>query len=283
MLTSALSRLAVFSSLAWLARAWLSAAFSCVLFACAAPESAAESTDSELEGAVNTPHGDLTDLHPAPPPSFQEAKLLAMEVYADHRETLYCGCAFDEHKVVLPESCGYVPRQNGERARRVEWEHVVPAATFGRHRACWRDETCRDEAGRAVTGRACCAALDPEFRAMEADLQNLVPAIGELNLDRSDRWFGLVPGESRAYGRCDFEVDVRENVVEPRESVRGDVARIALYMHAAYGESALPLSDDALFLLWEWQAADPPDAWERERNSRIGELQGEINPLVGLP
>ncbi len=227
--------------------------------------------------------GIFRSLAPTPPPSFQEAKVLALELYRDHKETLYCGCAFDEHKAVLPDACGYSPREDDSRARRIEWEHVVPAAAFGHQRACWMMSSCVDATGTTLTPRECCAATDPEFRAMEAELQNLVPEIGELNEERSNRSYGLIAGEARAYGRCDFEVDVEADIVEPREEIRGDVARIYLYMFGVYGSVALPLEEEAVEQFWAWHQADPPDAWERERNQRIGELQGEINPLISPP
>jgi deoxyribonuclease-1 len=204
-------------------------------------------------------------------------------LYRDHRETFYCGCGFDERKVVLPENCGYSPRENDERAHRIEWEHVVPTAAFGRHRACWSNPSCRDAAGDSLSPRECCRATDEEFRSMEAELQNLVPEIGELNEDRSARPYGQIAGESRDYGRCDFEVDFDANVVEPREEIRGDIARTYLYMLGVYGSVALPLDEEEVEQFWVWHEADPPDAWERERNLRIGELQGELNPLVSNP
>ena len=63
--------------------------------------------------------------------SFNKAKkTLEKQVYFDHRITFYCGCPFGADKKVLP--CDkYTPKMDGKRARRVEWEHVVPAAHFG--------------------------------------------------------------------------------------------------------------------------------------------------------
>ena len=62
--------------------------------------------------------------------SFAKAKrLLEQEVYYDHRQTLYCGAVFDEHKrVQLPQ--GFTTDKHRKRSLRVEWEHVVPAENF---------------------------------------------------------------------------------------------------------------------------------------------------------
>ena len=57
-------------------------------------------------------------------------------------------------------------------------------------------------------------------------MYNLVPAVGEINGDRSNYKFGLIEDEPRVYGTCDFEVDFRNRIAEPPPHVRGDIARI---------------------------------------------------------
>lgn len=203
-----------------------------------------------------------------PPGSFRQAKQLAEEIYADHPRTFYCGCDYRREGRKLrpqPASCGYRLRKSQTRATRIEWEHVVPAWAFGHQRQCWQ------QGGR----RAC--RKDPEFRRMEADLHNLVPAIGELNGDRSNFRFGLLEGEPRRYGQCDFEVDFKARVAEPAEAIRGDIARIYLYMADRY---RLRLSRQQRRLFEAWHRTDPVDDWERQRNQRIRAIQGNGNPYV---
>lgn len=55
---------------------------------------------------------------------------------------------------------------------------------------------------------------------MEGDLHNLVPVIGELNGDRSNYSFSMLPGEPRVYGEPDFEVNFKQRKVEPRLKIR---------------------------------------------------------------
>lgn len=100
---------------------------------------------------------------------------------------------------------------------------------------------------------------------------DLVPVIGELNAERSDRPYGEVEGERREFGACDFEVDRsrRDGPVEPPDNVRGDLARIWLVMAAAYPDG-LELTPDERELFERWSASDPVDEWERERARRIG-------------
>ena len=162
---------------------------------------------------------------PRTPSSFLSAKHKALEIFADHRTTFYCSCTFGEDKSVAPDSCGYQARKNAKRGSRIEWEHIVPAHAFGGHRECWTEKICtKKKSGKKYRGRACCGKVDEQFRKMEADLQNLVPAVGELNGDRANYRFGEVDGEPRVYGACDFEVDFDSKLAEPTASVRGPIS-----------------------------------------------------------
>ena len=100
--------------------------------------------------------------------------------------------------------------------------------------------------------------MDPEFRAMEAELHNLVPAVGELNADRSDLPYGEVPGEPRAYGACDFEVV--DGVVEPAIRTRGELTRIYLAMDLWYD---IGLTPEGAGSVCDVSAADPPTCGKR--------------------
>lgn len=212
-----------------------------------------------------------------PPSSFASAKkILARDLYqSDDRITFYCGCRFDDQPIPgkpnrmrltpLADSCGLQPRKNANRAARIEWEHVVPAWEFGHQLQCWQDG-----------GRKGCRK-DPIFRRMEADLYNLVPAVGELNGDRSNYRFGMIEGEARSYGRCDFEVDFKARVAEPPENVRGDIARTYFYMEDRYG---LKISRKQRQLFEAWARMDPVDSSELQRARRIAAIQGYSNPFV---
>jgi deoxyribonuclease I len=188
-------------------------------------------------------------------------------LHADRRVTFYCGCAFDERKRVDHASCGYAPGPRWQnRAGRIEWEHVVPASRMMDGRPCVSDPA----RGRRAP-RTWCRRTDPEFRAMEGDLQNLVPVIGQLNAERSDLPYGELRGKGRRFGRCDFLVG--EGAVEPGNSIRGDIARIHAYMAATYG-LALTAAEEAMFVRWSQQ--DPPTADERAYWNRKGDVLGVV-------
>ena len=213
--------------------------------------------------------------------SYAEIKRALFEqVFADRRETLYCACPFDAEKRPDLDACGYRSARLSDRAKRVEVEHVVPASWTGAGRTCWTKKICRDARGRAFKGRKCCLAVDPAFRAAHQDLHNLRPTVGEVNEARSNYRFGLVTGERRAFGRCDMEVDRKNRLAEPRPDIRGDIARIHLYMEATHD---VGLSTAQRRLFQNWHREDPPDAVERRRHGLIEGLQGRRNPWVDRP
>ena len=209
--------------------------------------------------------------------SFRKAKKELAKMYVDHRTTFYAGCEFGKKGHVEGEMCGYKPRKNEKRGKKIEWEHVVPAWAFGHALQCWQDKVCSNSKGKLYKGRKCCGKRDATFRAMESDMHNLVPAIGELNGDRSNFRYGMISGESRKYGVVDFEVDFKQRVAEPAEAVRGDIARTYFYMEKTYGLN-VGKKQRRLFAIWD--RSDPVDAWERERSRRIALIQGNSNSFV---
>ena len=131
-----------------------------------------------------------TSLRAAPPQSFSQAKKIGWTLYERQSVEFYCGCSFKGNRVDL-KSCGYTPRKNANRAARIEWEHIVPAWQIGHQRQCWQHG-----------GRKNCSKNDSVYRRAEADLHNLVPAIGEVNGDRSNYDFGWLPQKPSQYGAC---------------------------------------------------------------------------------
>jgi len=205
--------------------------------------------------------------------SFSKAKkILLQRVYFDHRTTFYAGCGFDIHKHINMPLCGMVPRKRPKRAARVEWEHVMPAWEMGHQLQCWHRQ------GK-YSARKNCRRNSPVFKRMESDMHNLRPSDGELNADRSNYRYGMITGEPRAYGSTvDFEVNFKGRVAEPRPEVRGDIARTYFYMAGEYG---IRISRKQKQLFDAWDNSDPVDAWERKRNCRIAEFQGNPNGFVG--
>ena len=211
--------------------------------------------------------------------SWGAAKQIARDVIYANRDTeFYCGCPFTRQGssggTINQAACGYDGSEitHSARAEVLEWEHVVPASLMpARQFACWIDGLPQC----ASAGRQCCEQHDLNARAMIFDLHNLVPSVGQVNALRGNKRYGLIDGEARDLGACDFEWN--NNVAEPAPDLRGDVARIWLYFSSRHG---LHLQDEELAMLLQWSNGDPPDQAEFLRNDRVKTQQGNGNPFV---
>ncbi len=156
------------------------------------------------------------------PSSFRAAKKEAVKIYLDQKTTFYCRCDIEwkgKKGAGKPDhaSCNYEVRKQLKRASRTEWEHVMPAWQFGHQLQCWQ------------TGkRKNCSKNNPKFKTMESDLHNLVPAIGEVNGDRSNYKFTDWNGKSYQHVRCPTIVDLKARQVQPPTQARGAIARTYL-------------------------------------------------------
>jgi len=210
--------------------------------------------------------------------NFQAAKKVITGIYNKRPETFYCGCHYSGKTVDL-RSCGFTSRNNSKLSKRIEWEHIVPAHAFGKNFKEWGEghPLCKTKKGKYYKGRRCVTKIYPEFKRMEADLYNLVPAIGELNRARSDYSMSLIKGEERRYGVCDIEI--KNRAVEPTENIRGDIARTYLYMDWAYPDrDIISQKNRELFQVWNQQ--DPVDQWECQKATMIFKVQGNLNAFV---
>ncbi len=217
--------------------------------------------------------------HPSRPAdqlSFSKSKTILKQIYKAEPSTFYCGCDIEwkTKKKLIPnsKSCGYQPRNKytkkgklNVRATRIEWEHVVPAWEFGHQLSCWQKG-----------GRKACKKTKG-FKRIEADLHNLVPAIGEINADRSNYKYQMISGEQRVYGQCDAEVNFKSKAFEPAEDIRGNIARTYFYFEKEY---SLKLSKKQRQLYTAWDAQDPVDVAECRIQSLKEKKQGHPNPFI---
>lgn len=198
--------------------------------------------------------------------NYRKAKELADHLYVPGvARDIYCGCKFDDKGNVDFASCGYKPMFM-HRGKRIEWEHVVPAYFF------YKDLQCSKEGGRKV-----CRRKSPAFRGFEGDLHNIRPSVGELNAVRSNKLYGIVYPKSKQFGQCEFYSN--KYVTEPPDVVKGDVARITLYMNDKY---RLGFTKRFIDLMNHWSQIDPVTPEEKALNLKIMQLQGDSNPYVGL-
>ncbi|EAH8152196.1 endonuclease [Campylobacter lari] len=199
--------------------------------------------------------------------NFNESKKELVKLYeslgSTYQYDFYCNAPFKANKkgkytkFEVVKSDLYTPRNEytkkgkiNQRAKRIEWEHIMPAQNFGKHLPCWR------EGGR----KAC--QNDSLFTKMEADKQNLVPAIGEVNGDRSNFRYAEAPLnlEYTQYGNCKVYTDFKAKRFYPANYSKGWIARSYLYMSKTYN---IRLSDQERKLMESWDKQYPMSEKER--------------------
>jgi len=221
--------------------------------------------------------------------SFTKSKKELRKIYKDHQTTIYCDCKYnykDKKNMIDRKSCGYIPRNErtkkgkiNQRARRIEWEHLIPAENFGRQFSCWREgnSKCVSSKGKHYKGRKCCTKVNKKYKMMQADMHNLFPAVGELNADRKNFRFDFELATKKQYGQCEFNVLFKQKRARVRQEIRGIIARDYLYFNKKYN---MKLSKQELRKFKAWNKKYPPNSWEIERNKRILKRQGNSNEFI---
>jgi len=177
-----------------------------------------------------------------------QKKIFWVKLYPNGGNTLYCNQHFVDRSPL-------------------NIEHVYPAAWMVDHFGCGSRKKCRRDPKNRV-----------RFGRMEADLHNLFPVMAGFKSARSNKTFGIIPGEKHALGFCDFELDEHLDLVEPRPGARGIIARTILYMNSEY---QLPVKPWLFDTIKQWHKDYPLSTWEIWRNEMIFKLQGNRNQFIG--
>lgn len=142
------------------------------------------------------------------------------------------------------------------------------------------------------------------------DLHHLRPSIDFINEAKNYYVFGEVKGKysdaktREINGENVYWVSPNRGIFEVKDDVKGDVARILLYVYCRWGQPNLysdvshsklpPLdSDDNLNygekvienrdVLLQWMIDDPVDEWEMGRNDQVENVQGNRNVFIDYP
>ncbi len=156
-----------------------------------------------------------------------------------------------------------------------------------------------------------------------SDLHHLRPSISTVNMKKSNHTFGNVVGlvenlNTATIGGVDVAwIGSRNGTTyfEVRDNIKGDVARILLYVYVRWQQPNLfsavtdpdklpaPEADDygtvssnyvvegntglpvieSLDVLLDWMESDPVDCWEMERNDLTQDVQGNRNVFIDYP
>ncbi|WP_435275529.1 endonuclease [Psychrobium sp. nBUS_13] len=128
------------------------------------------------------------------------------------------------------------------------------------------------------------------------DAHHLRPADASVNSERSNLDFdnGGTPITEAPENAKDGDS------FEPRDTMKGDVARMLFYMDVRYEGAASDNTPDLVLVdrvgtengspelgklctLYAWHQADPVSDWERNRNTVVYEFQGNRNPFIDRP
>lgn len=140
-----------------------------------------------------------------------------------------------------------------------------------------------------------------------ADMHHVRPTISYINNYRSNSKYGYVGSSysTTTYGSGNLVSKYTSSIFEPHDEVKGDAARIVMYMYVHYNSSqalgngstvetytgTLPITNvisaastsAAWSLLLDWNALDPVDVYETNRNNQVAIYQGNRNPFIDHP
>ena len=142
-----------------------------------------------------------------------------------------------------------------------------------------------------------------------SDLHHLRPTNSNVNSTRSNYTFGNVKGVLSSYKTYAYDGKTvlwyntsGDGLVEVNDNIKGDVARILLYVWCRWQEPNLYENDpdpyspsgdtggndglkviESLDTLLQWMELDPVDTWEMGRNDQCENVQGNRNVFIDYP
>ncbi|MFZ1687067.1 MAG: endonuclease [Flavobacteriales bacterium] len=135
---------------------------------------------------------------------------------------------------------------------------------------------------------------------MNSDLFHIYPTDGWVNQKRGNQAYGEVDNPSwtsqngSKLGPCVLQGCVTDDVFEPIDMYKGDLARSYFYMLTRYMDqtatwTSCPMLSGGEFTQWaegmllSWHALDPVDSKETDRNNAIFGIQDNRNPYIDNP
>lgn len=121
-----------------------------------------------------------------------------------------------------------------------------------------------------------------------ADLHHIRPSESLPNSTRGNKLYGNAPSGKAVTGNLSKAAAGKYSTYyEPLDNVKGDVARICLYVYVRWGSNWGADSITEVFqsvdVLLEWMELDPVDTWEMGRNEVVQSIQGNRNVFIDYP
>ena len=275
---------------------------------------------SDASTAYAVSNSRIKNAVPKPLSNFHEAKKNARQLFQDHRNTFYCECKFDKHNHIDLASCGYNIQQDKRRAKRLEWEHIVPMSHLAAELECWKKPICCHQKNeRDVRQENADLSQEKEIQCQEKEEEgqekgNVVQEKSEARqvkcfrgrkcCQQQDAYFArmeadlhnLVPeiGELNAL-RSNYrfgelpqikadqfgECQIKIDNVTRRIEPRAEVKGVIARAYLYMADTYdFRLSDSQRQLFAAWNVKYPPDAWEIEWDNRIFDIQGNHNLYI---
>lgn len=208
--------------------------------------------------------------------SEKEVNAALFSIYANHHASFFCQQSFDH--------AGRFPRPDAKTIQtenKIDWIPLVSKKILAANRPCYEQKICINHQGQRYKGLNCCKRTDQLFNIMLYDLHNRLPVIHSIAKNIHTHRFDTIsePNESAIiyYPNCAFRVHSKQKIIEPNHQLKGEIARIYLYMQDTYH---LSIQESQLELFKKWHQANPPSKWEKQKNRAIQKIQGNVNPYV---
>ncbi len=197
------------------------------------------------------------------------ASLLA--IYQENRHTFLCEQPFNKLGKATVKLCSRCPKSEAA----IVFMPIVPLQKLASELRCYNDHICINKNGNTFKGLRCCFEQDPFYKAASLDLHNFVPELTMIKQQRRSYTFSALneaPSPS-----CQLHIDKKKRLIHAPTQLRGMIARTTLYMRDKYH---FKLSEEETSRYQSWHRQYPPTQWEKERNEKIGALQGNKNHYV---
>lgn len=179
------------------------------------------------------------------PKSFSHATNIFKQIDFDYSRTAFTNQVYRYD----PTTCMDKTYLESDPSKAVVFVRIVPESEMLKTRQCGTQKICVNQSGIAYSGAMCCRKSDALYQSFDRDIFNIMPVVQK-----------------------------RPSLaVEPPLHIRGNIARVYLYMNATYG---LNLSYEAQMRYQQWHVQDPVDEKECAIHQQIEAIQGRSNPWI---
>ena len=205
--------------------------------------------------------------------SFTTAKKKLKKILQGTNQSFYCQCPMNYPHVNLKDCSINQDYGLFENDQVLEFDHVYPMAKVKKLLLKRAINVINALCKKKVT-RDCLRRNLEFFSYFESDMYNIRAAVKKLNRIKSSMWFkfDLIKLSARSSKRCNFKL-IQDKVSLPN-NVKGDVARIMLYIDHHY-KMLNPITDEEKNHFIRWSKLDPITLQEQYLIKSISQIQND--------